>query len=171
MNKNKPNNDNLVKYHTRLNAEEYERLKERLKEYLHDNKSPSNHHPSETLKRHWEQVVKGQLSSSAIQEIKRQIAGRMLNNEDQKKRVYTYYLLPHNNLDILRNAIFSLNVAPQDSLKHYYKKINYAQSINNSLKKDWDNVYEDLNTGFLSALKEQLANESNNKESNEREFG
>jgi hypothetical protein len=171
MNKNKPNNDNLVKYHIRLNAEECERLKERLKEHLHHNKLHSYHHPSETLKSQWEQVIKSQLSPSAIQEIKDRIAKRILTNEDQKKRVYTYYLSSHNNLDILRSAVLNFTITPQNSLKHYYKKINYAQSINESLEKDWNNVYEDLNTGFLSALKEQLANKPNNKESDEREFG
>ena len=81
MNKSKPNNDNLVKYHIRLNAEEYEQLKERLKEHLHDNKLHSYRHPSETLKCQWEQVVKNQLSPSATEEIKDRIAKWILTNE------------------------------------------------------------------------------------------
>lgn len=172
MNKNKPNNDNLVKYHIRLNAEEYERLKERLKKHLHDNKLYIYQNLAENLNCQREQTAKHRPSLSAIQqEVKDQIAKWMSIDEDQKKRVYAHYVSTENDLDILRDAIRSFNVEPQNSLKNYYKKINYASSINEALAKDWNNVYEDFHTGFTLALKEQLANEPNNKESDERKFG
>lgn len=84
---------------------------------------------------------------------------------------YVYYVVHKPDLENFRNSVLSFNIAPQNSLKNYFKKINYATSINEALKKDWKNVSEDLSISFLSALKEQLANDPNDMETDERQTG
>ncbi len=109
-----------------------------------------------------------QQASKVTQQYKEYLANEFskLKNKRRNNLAHQYYQAQSNLENAFKTAL-SFNIAPQNSLKIYLKKANYANSINEALAKDWEKVSQDLNTCLASALHVHIKNTQKDRESDE----